>query len=543
MMLFSSVRKKIPLLLILSVLLTFSMPSKGQSHYESLNHQLLNFNAFNLNLTEDSAVRTNALYPRLNSDLSGGEGLNYRSYAPVDRYDSSVFVNRKFKEYGWIRRKLLYENFILIDTGLLHISIDPLFNLSKGQEKYINQLGGNEKEPKSLYMNTRGIMIKGSIGEKLAFESYFYENQAAFPYYVEDFVNSTEVVPGQGRVKNFKENAFDFAQSGGYVSYEPGKAFNVQFGHHKLFIGDGYRSMILSDNSFNYPFLRMNAWFCKNKLSYSVIYAWMQDLDRLQTNINSEAIFKRKGASYHFLEYRFNKYVSANITQGIIWPLVNEDGKLEFKADMYNPIMFTYPMFEGMEGENNVIFGGGIKVSPMRRLEIYGQYVVDDAKFEKTAYQAGAKVLLMKQFVIQVEGNHADKNTYASSSDQLENSFTHYNQALAHTLGDEFDEFIVKMAYRYKRLIPDLQVNYINQFYKVPEPAPAGNINIYTLQEYKLIWTKFELAYVLNPATNLKLFTSYTYRWGNGNINNESVITNFFYLGIKTDLRNLYYDF
>ena len=53
-----------------------------------------------------------------------------------------------------------------------------------------------------------------------------------------------------------------------------------------------------------------------------------------------------------------------------------------------------------------------------------------------------------------------------------------------------------------------------------------------------------ELAFLLNPATNLKIFGSYTTRrrldfteYG------DHVSSDIIYFGIKTDLRNLYYDF
>ena len=57
----------------------------------------------------------------------------------------------------------------------------------------------------------------------------------------------------------------------GHVSYQTSKHFNFQFGHGKHFIGDGYRSMLLSDNSFNYPYLKIttDVW----KVSYVNLYS------------------------------------------------------------------------------------------------------------------------------------------------------------------------------------------------------------------------------------------------------------------------------
>jgi hypothetical protein len=55
---------------------------------------------------------------------------------------------------------------------------------------------------------------------------------------------------------------------------------------------------------------------------------------------------------------------------------------------------------------------------------------------------------------------------------------------------------------------------------------------------------KLELAYLLNPATNAKLFVNVTDRKeflssAYATINSDKI----FYFGLRTDLRNLYYDF
>ena len=56
----------------------------------------------------------------------------------------------------------------------------------------------------------------------------------------------------------------------------------MQFGHGKHFIGDGYRSLFLSDNSFNYPFLRIETKL--GKLQYTNLYAELQDIQYFENN-------------------------------------------------------------------------------------------------------------------------------------------------------------------------------------------------------------------------------------------------------------------
>ena len=51
-----------------------------------------------------------------------------------------------------------------------------------------------------------------------------------------------------------KDGLIDLYYSSGYINYNINSFFDIQLGHGKNFIGDGYRTMFISDNSFNYPY-------------------------------------------------------------------------------------------------------------------------------------------------------------------------------------------------------------------------------------------------------------------------------------------------
>ena len=124
-----------------------------------------------------------------------------------------------------------------------YIAVNPILHFSFGR--------GNNNQKVSY--NTRGIELKANIGNKVSIYSAFLENQAAFPNYVKAFVIKTRTAPGEGKVRNFKENGFDFSQAVGHINFAPSKHFSIELGHGKHFIGDGYRSLLLSDNAFSYP--------------------------------------------------------------------------------------------------------------------------------------------------------------------------------------------------------------------------------------------------------------------------------------------------
>ena len=67
-----------------------------------------------------------------------------------------------------------------------------------------------------------------------------------------------------------------------YLSVSPNERVNIQMGTGKHFVGEGHRSLLLSDVAFNSPFLRVNTNWFKGKLQYQNLYTLHQDLTRLE---------------------------------------------------------------------------------------------------------------------------------------------------------------------------------------------------------------------------------------------------------------------
>jgi hypothetical protein len=108
----------------------------------------------------------------------------------------------------------------------------------------------------NLYENTRGFQIRGSIGKKVGFYTFVSENQFRYPSYYRNQIDSQGVIPGVGFYKKFKDTGHDFFNARGYITFSPIKEIAVQFGHDQNFIGDGYRSLIWSDNAKENLFLK-----------------------------------------------------------------------------------------------------------------------------------------------------------------------------------------------------------------------------------------------------------------------------------------------
>ena len=134
--------------------------------------------------------------------------------------------------FKWMYRSAFYDNFLVVDTGNFYLTIDPLLNIEMGKDS-------EDKSGQTLSKNTRGMIVRGNVGEKFSFETSFYENQMTLPSYFSAYANSTGVVQGQGRWKRFKTNGYDFASSSAKMPFPSPLMLALPFFKRagKLFLG------------------------------------------------------------------------------------------------------------------------------------------------------------------------------------------------------------------------------------------------------------------------------------------------------------------
>ncbi len=117
----------------------------------------------------------------------------------------------------------------------------------------------------------------------MSFSVSVYESQGRFAQYVNEYAESLKafgpdpaIIPGRAIGKGFKDDAYDYPVAEAYLSYTPAKFINIQFGHGKNFIRDGYRSLLQSDVASPSPFLKLNTKFWKIK--YTNNWMWLKDV-------------------------------------------------------------------------------------------------------------------------------------------------------------------------------------------------------------------------------------------------------------------------
>ena len=174
-------------------------------------------------------------------------------------------------------RKIWNEHLVQLQSEDYWFTIDPIFDLAIGKD--------TDADFTYTYNNTRGVYVQGGLGNKLSFSASVYESQGRFAQYYNQYAESLKafgpdpaIIPGRGIAKRFKDDAYDYPVAEGYLSYSPAKFLNVQFGHGKNFIGDGYRSLLQSDVSSPYPYLKLNTKFWNIK--YTNTWTWLKRCTR-----------------------------------------------------------------------------------------------------------------------------------------------------------------------------------------------------------------------------------------------------------------------
>lgn len=389
-------------------------------------------------------------------------------------------------------------------------------------------IDSEDNSGRTLYRNTRGIIIRSNVGDKFSFETSVYENQMVAPNYLNNYIVSKEayrvvgVVPGQGRVKRFKLTGFDFAASSAVVTYAPSKRVNMQIGTGKHFIGDGYRSLLLSDYSFNYPFLKITTTFGKKEqFQYSKLHASLSSVTRRDLSATPEPLFERKSMSTHYFNWIATKWLHIGLFESTLWETEDSTGTKPFQLMQLNPLIGANTGFTGFEDVNHSVVGSNLKIKLPFKAIVYGQFVYDGAS--RFGYQAGARYFGVNGLNLQLEYNAVEPNTYAS--DVPLQSYTNYNEALAHPLGNDFQEIVGIINYKYKRAFVEYKMGVRKSFQSTPFATNS-------------IFAAGHIGYLINEKNNLSVIAGFIERAQEST--REAMYIHF---GIRTNLRNLYNDF
>lgn len=487
----------------------------------------------------DDISRMQMIRDGVHRQTSVHSGIRPVYTATIEGFDQNTALGRDtVREHSWARRKLFEEHFVVVDKPGLRLVADPIFNFGVGGE--LERSGFSEGDNNPLYINTRGFSVSGKLGDAVYIYTDFTENQARFPAYLTDFVNEYDAVPGMGRVKPFGEGGFDYSMASGFVGFNATDWLTMQGGHYKHFVGHGTRSLLLSDNAFNYPFAGylIRLWGDRIQLRNNV--ALMQSLDRLPLGSTPESLFKRKRMSFNYLSIKPFKSLEIGFYEAVMWQAFEEGrGNVPFDYNALNPLIFVNTLRLGLDDEdNNATVGFNAAWQPMDHFRFYGQFMRDRGGDAGEGYQIGVHAYsLLSAIDITVEYNEAEAGSYASAN--VLQGFTHLNQPLAHPMGSGFREILGAVTYYRNGLYARAEWVYADLVEGPRDPlmqqdaGPAESVRVF-YQDYRV-------AYVFNERNQMQVYAGITDRHSAADIGDTS--NRFWYFGLKSRLPRTYRNF
>jgi hypothetical protein len=333
-------------------------------------------------------------------------------------------------------------NFYQVTDKDFFLAVDPVIEETQSVET-----GNNER----VFLNAKGLTLRGTIGGKLGFSAFITDNQERGPTFFQQRAEQFRSVPGAGYYKHFKRDAYDYFDSRASIFFNLLKYFDVQIGYDKNFIGNGYRSLFLSDYAAPYTFVKINTriW----KLNYQVIYSQLVDQHFAP---DSDFVYPQKYGVTHHLSINAFPWATVGLFENVIFTRTNG-----YAFSYLNPVAFLVSAQQQNGSPDKTTAGLDLKVNIGHAVQLYGQLLVDEFILHqilhysngfwanKQGLQAGVKYINafdIRNLDLQVETNLV--RPYVYQHDDTIDNYSHYNQPLAHPLGANFTELLGIVRYQ-----------------------------------------------------------------------------------------------
>jgi hypothetical protein len=462
-------------------------------------------------------------------------------------YDLNKAIRDSSKQFYILTNILFKKHLFEINGNNYQLSISPIADLSVGEDR-------KDTSGRKLFQNTRGIYIEGDLTPKFSFSTSIFENQARFSSYETSYYSSVgelytnqsngtysmqnAVVSGAARTKPFKTDGFDYAYATGNICFRPVKSIILSAGNTSHFIGDGYRSLLLSDNSVPAPFFR-GLFKISDKIEFNYLRMRLFNLIRRPVSSTVESYYESKAFSVNYVTYKPLKGLALSLFEGIVWSRGDSIVSKRVFPLYYSPVPGT-ALANLSSREMNYLLGLNASYLIKGKNRVYGQLAYANGHFNNPAVQLGVRmygIANQRDLMLQLEYNHVPNGIYDNGNPRL--NYSHYNLPLAAVKGCGYEEFIVRLNYEYQRF-------YINEkvvAYQLKNYVPGNWLPIYSSNgsiQGNTTLNQLEAGYRFNRKMNLCLFGSWQFR---NDKSIDSPITNLLFIGLRTGITNHYNDF
>lgn len=461
---------------------------------------------------------------------------------PFDHYPvTNFFLSKTFNEGPTKRNQY-------------QLQLLPLVDLQGGYDLLNNKL---------LFETSGGIYTKLNINNDFSAAITAIGGKLNLPDFLDTAIKSNHnIIPGLGRGFKTGPGSYNYSNVSGYLSYSPNETFNFQLGNGKHFIGEGYRSLLLSDYANNNPYFGINAniW----RIQYNVWYSWLKDFSRYDGSKNS---LQNKFGTFHYLSVNVLKELNISFFENVVWQGSDTNRTRGFDVNYLNPVILYRPQEYSVGSADNSMMGLNISGKVFGCLKLYGQAVADEFYLKeikarkgwwanKQGYQLGLKYInafKLKGLSLQAEYNEVRPYTYTHGS--VQQNYAHYGQALAHPYGANFKEIIGNVTYRYKKIMFQFQaISAIIGMDTLNSNLGQNIFLSYTTRPYdyghkttqgdktNLLQSDIRVSYLMIPPMNLKIELGYIQRSIKSDAGYEMQVP-YIYFGLRTSIHQFYRDY
>jgi hypothetical protein len=252
--------------------------------------------------------------------------------------------------------------------------------------------------------------------------------------------------------------------------------------------------------------------------------------------------YPKKTAGFNYLAISVGKRLQIAFFESNIWQNPDSTGKFKPAFGLVNPVIFTGTLFTGNRPDVHSLVGMNVKYVFRHHIVIYGQLMLDDVMNTagKSGGQAGIKyfdAFGVAGLFAQAEYNRAEQGVY-SFTGNTPVSYVHYNQAMAHPLGNNFRELVFFATYSHRRFRFEYRFNFAQA--QKSNSAIPGEFAVYADGE-KVIFNHIQAVWTVNPRTAMQIAAGYSSR--NETSFSGHLHTGALFVAFRTALRNKYYDF
>ncbi len=370
--------------------------------------------------------------------------LNFQAFKQVSSDSSGMVAGRNkqlfhsaFKPYSQSDYYQFGSSQLV--AGLNESKVVPIVDMSGGTSNQIG-LGG--------YTSIGAITRWRSTNNKWSFSAGYTGVLQRGPSYLTALSVDRGVLAGVGRSFDLGDSLFFAHNPFGRVVFSSSKFLQMEAGFGKNFWGDGFRSLILSENASSYPYIRaqVDVWRLKFNSLYGM--AWQNE--------------GNKFFAAHGVSINPSKRWQITFFEMVVWQQRDSLNNRNLELHYLHPLVFYRPVEYAQGSADNVLLGAGFKWAITRKTELYGQFILDEFLLSqirarngwwgnKFGGQLGVKVQdVSKGWSFQSEVNSVRPFTYSHGSPLQ--SWTHLYQPLAHPFGANFLEGLIRFKYSKNRL-------------------------------------------------------------------------------------------